>query len=180
MSLADIKDPAFATFFNSNGGLPDQAETLAGCCVFSLTDGYLQIVDTFVSAYSVDGVRQCSATVPGPIVLGGASQPGTRYSNQFFGSTLNSTLLDQAVAVPSFTSLFGCAFETRSWGLFKEAPSPPSPPSPPPPPGPGACVAPADRVDCGFTLTESECLAVGCCWDETYVNASIPALIPWP
>ena len=53
-------------------------------------------------------------------------------------------------------------------------PSPPPPPGPAPPgpspsPGPApasACkVNPATRTDCGYTLSESQCKAKGCCYD---------------
>lgn len=60
-----------------------------------------------------------------------------------------------------------------SYPIAGAGPGPgPSPPGPSPPPGPappGACAAvnPANRTDCGFTLSQSECVAKGCCYDDS-------------
>jgi len=175
MTLADLKDPAFMTYFNSNGGIPDLGESMQGCCVFSVgTDGYIQAAGTFYTAYTAAGTRECAATLAAPVYFGGAAQDGTPNSEKFFGTTLTAKLIDSTTAVPSYTTLNGCESAANAWGLFKSGsgPAPPSPGPPPPPspgpPGPPQCtVDPGKRTDCGFSKTESECEAAGCCYQTS-------------
>lgn len=57
-----------------------------------------------------------------------------------------------------------------SYPIFGAGPGPgPSPgPAPPTPPGPPQCnVDPGTRTDCGFSKTESECEAAGCCYQTS-------------
>jgi len=71
------------------------------------------------------------------------------------------------LGTPKFSALLAAAT-----GGGPPGPSPPSP-GPPPGPSPSGCAAinPANRTDCGFTKTESECSAAGCCYDDTNPNS---------
>jgi len=67
------------------------------------------------------------------------------------------------LGTPKFSALLAAA-------TGGSPPGPPSPPSPGPPgPSPSGCAAisPANRTDCGFTKTATECAAAGCCYDDT-------------
>lgn len=129
---------------------------------------------TFYTAYTASGTRECAATLAAPVYFGGAAQDGTPNSEKFFGTTLTAKLIDSTTAVPSYTTLSGCETAAHAWGLFKSGsgPAPPSPGPPPPPspgpPGPPQCtVDPGKRTDCGFSKTESECEAAGCCYQTS-------------
>ena len=134
MSLADFKDPSFLAFFQSNSGLPDLKESMVGCCVFGLSDGYLTIGGTFYTAFNSQGARECAQSLSPPVKFGGAVGAGS-YPGQYFGN-MNASVIAMTTTAPSYKTLPGCETSTASWGLYKGG-SGPTPPGPPPPsPGP--------------------------------------------
>jgi len=68
-SLADIKGAAFVQLYNGHQ-LTDLTQEMAGCCVFSLTDGYLQYDGQFIVPYMAGGTRQCLEQLNNPVYFG--------------------------------------------------------------------------------------------------------------
>lgn len=102
---------------------------------------------------------------------------------------VSSQLPLQLYCICVLTCASGCsnfALTYVSMSSSLSTPPPPPPPLPPPPlstttatmtttttgpPGPSpsgcAAISPANRTDCGFTKTATECAAAGCCYDDT-------------
>jgi len=82
------------------------------------------------------------------------------------GATITSPCAKSKTAVACST-VAGCAWhpagDNRDQGCFDGTAAVGFAPTPPEPSCPGAL--PGDRRDCGFTKTEAECVADGCCWD---------------
>lgn len=174
-TLSELHTSAFAEFYNYHctdkycGGLAVAGnKSFRGCCVLEISDGYVELEGTLLSTFTPSGEHVCDSTLTPPLFLGGATQPGTTWSGKFLGRHIETSMTSKFTATPSYSHVPGCADARDSLVLLSSRPPSPPPPPPPPPPKKGCTkVDPGERIDCGFHLTEEECLEKECCWDES-------------
>ena len=129
-SLTDIQSESFTAFYNING-LVDLPQTMDGCCIFNISEGFLVIGSvpnnnySYIAPYSQSGSHQCAEQLQSPVFFGGAFDVGP-YQGQFIGK-LTSALVAELATVPQFSGL-GCAGNVNSFGIYvKSAPKPTKP-----------------------------------------------------
>ena len=137
-----------------NKGLKDGGESMMGCCVVQIAEGFLAVggatpaTSSYWAAYTPAGVHECTAQWPATerVWFGTAAGIGP-LPLDFFGP-LNASLIAETKIITGEGSVPGCQAGQNSWAIYTNGagptppgptppgPTPPAPsPTPPTPPG---------------------------------------------
>ena len=124
LTTEEFKAPEFHTFFNSRAGLQDAGESMIGCCVIQIADGFLALppatLPSFYAAYTAEGVHTCTRDWPtGKRVWFGTAVGAGSFPGAFFGK-LNATIVTETMVIPTETGIPGCEAGETSWAIFSK------------------------------------------------------------